>query len=400
MTAKDAIITDLLARGVENIIPSHQDLERLLASDKTINCYLGIDPTATRIHLGHAFSLRKLQHMVDLGHNVTFLIGSYTALVGDTSDKNDERPMLTLAQIEENIAQYKDLASKFLDFDKVNLVHNGDWLSKLSFKDVLELASNFSVNDFTSRELIRKRLDAGKRVSLPETLYPLMQGYDSYHLDTDIQFGGTDQTFNMQAGRTLNKRLRNKESFIVATGFLPGTDGRKMSKSWGNAIWLDDPAEEVFGKVMRVSDEVVHDYFVYGTSMPLDQISEHEAKLQQADPMELKKVLARQIVSELCGDNNVEAAEHHFVDTVQNKQASDDAIVATVTQATVTVQELTDVLILHNLVKSKSEARRLFEQKAVRFNDVPVSVDDSITLTGKDDVLRVGKRRFIKLQNN
>lgn len=388
-------INDLLTRGVENIISDKENLEKLLSSGKVLNCYLGIDPTATRIHLGHAFSLRKLQQMVELGHNVTFLIGSYTALVGDTSDKNDERPMLTLEQIEENFKAYKQLASKFLDFDKVTLVHNGEWLSKLTFKDVLELASNFSVNDFTSRELIRKRLDEGKRVSLPETLYPLMQGYDSYHLDTDIQFGGTDQTFNMQAGRTLIKRLRGKESFVVATGFLPGTDGRKMSKSWGNAIWLDDPADEVFGKVMRISDDVLGDYFIFGTNLPLQEVESQLARLATENPMEVKKVLARQIVRELCGEEAIASAEQHFVDTVQNKQAADD-IVEVRTASELSVVELTDILLENGLVESKSEARRLFEQGAIRNGDDSIGLDAHIAV-GEGIVLRVGKRRYIKL---
>ncbi len=392
----EQVIDDLLDRGVENIISDRESLRKRLLSGDKLNCYLGIDPTATRIHLGHAFPLRKLQQMVDLGHNVTFLIGSYTALVGDTSDKNDERPMLTMEQIEENFKEYKEQASKFLDFDKVNLVHNGDWLSKLTFKDVLELASNFSVNDFTSRELIRNRLDEGKRVSLPETLYPLMQGYDSYYMDTDIQFGGTDQTFNMQAGRTLNKRLRDKESFIVANGFLPGTDGRKMSKSWGNAIWMNDSADEVFGKVMRVSDDVVREYLEYGTNIPLEEVDKQMEELKD-QPMELKKVLARQIVRELCGENEIEAAENHFVATVQNKQASEDVTTVSANSPLSSAQ-LIDLFVENSLVGSKSEARRLFEQGAIR------NGDDQLTLDGQlefdtEATLRVGKRRYLKITN-
>lgn len=391
------IIKDIITRGVENVIPDTQSLEKLLQSGKQINCYLGIDPTATRIHLGHAFSLRKLQQMVELGHNVTFLIGSYTALVGDTSDKNDERPMLTMEQIEENFVAYKEQASKFLDFDKVTLVHNGDWLSKLTFKDVLELASNFSVNDFISRELIRGRLDAGKRVSLPETLYPLMQGYDSYHLDTDIQFGGTDQTFNMQAGRTLIKRKRDKESYVVATGFLPGTDGRKMSKSWGNAIWLDDPADEVFGKVMRISDDVIHEYFIFGTNLPLDQVATHEDELAETNPMELKKVLARQIVTELCGPDAVTDAEAHFVATVQLKHASDDVETVTLKTESLSTTDLIDLMIKHDFAASKSAAMRLIDQNAVRIDDEPIRAGATITLKSSQ-MLRVGKRRYLKIE--
>ena len=391
----EQIIDDLLDRGVENIISDRESLKQRLTSGDTLNCYLGIDPTATRIHLGHAFPLRKLQQMVELGHNVTFLIGSYTALVGDTSDKNDERPMLTMEQIEQNFTEYKEQASKYLDFDRVTLAYNGDWLSKLSFKDVLELAGNFSVNDFTSRELIRKRLDEGKRVSLPETLYPLMQGYDSYHMDTDIQFGGTDQTFNMQAGRTLNKRLRDKDSFIVANGFLPGTDGRKMSKSWDNAIWMNDPADEVFGKIMRVSDDVVRQYFEYATSLPMNEVDQKLAEMKD-QPMQLKKVLARQVVSELCGEDSVASAEEHFVATVQNKEAGNDVLTANI-GSPITGMQLVDIIVEHELAESKSQARRLIEQGAVRLDDETVHLLSKFEFSGSK-TLRVGKRRYLKLE--
>src|SRR3989339_567090 len=272
MANKDELIESLVTRGVENIIPGKEKLVELLTSGKTLNVYLGIDPTATRIHLGHAFPLRKLQILADLGHNVTFLIGDFTAKVGDTSDKEAERPILTDEQIEENFQTYKSQAAKFLDFSKVQVHHNSEWLSKLNFGDVLKLTRNFSLNDFISRELIKKRLTEGKPVSLPEVLYPIMQGYDSYFMDTDIQLGGTDQTFNMQAGRVLQKDLRGKESFIIANGFLEGTDGCKMSKTWGNAIWLTDEPNEMFGKVMSLKDELIIQYFTLATNTPLSEI--------------------------------------------------------------------------------------------------------------------------------
>lgn len=213
-------IEELLERGVANIIPGREALEKALRSEKKLNVYLGIDPTATRIHLGHAVPLRQLQAFAELGHNVTFLIGDFTALIGDTSDKDSERPVLTAEQIEENFQTYKSQAEKILDFSKVHVRHNSEWLKKLNFEEIVKLCQQFSVGDFISRELIRKRLDSGKRVALHEVLYPVMQGYDSYFMDTDIQLGGTDQTFNMQAGRTLQKNLREKESFVMANVFF------------------------------------------------------------------------------------------------------------------------------------------------------------------------------------
>lgn len=393
------IIEDILTRGVENIISDKEKLRTVLASGKKLNCYLGIDPTATRIHIGHAFPLRKLALMAQLGHNVTFLIGDFTAKIGDTSDKNDERPVLTDEEIKANFAEYKQQAEKLIDFSNITVVHNSEWLSKLTFGDVLELAGNFSVNDFTSRELIRDRLQAGKRVSLPETLYPLMQGYDSYHLETDIQFGGTDQTFNMQAGRTLNKRLRNKDSFIIANGFLPGTDGRKMSKSWGNGIWMNDEPADMFGKVMSVKDEFIADYFTYGTNMPLTEIEDIQQQLTNStNPMDIKKVLARTIVAELHGQDAVAAAEQHFVDTVQNKVASDEtAIHITVTQDSYTPEELISLLAEHTVIESKSAGRRLLEQNALRYNDETITAESRVTVDATK-TLRVGKRRYVVLE--
>ena len=226
-------IQETLTRGVANIIPGKEELEKILRSGKKLNVYLGIDPTATKIHLGHAIPLRKLQAFAELGHNVIFLIGDFTALIGDTSDKDSERPSLTSEQIEQNFKDYKKQAEKILDFSKVQIKHNSQWLKNLSFTETIRLTHHFSLGDFISRELIKKRLTEGKKVGLHEVLYPVMQGYDSYIMDTDLQLGGTDQTFNMQAGRTLQKNLRNKESFVLSNIFLTGTDGLKMSKTGG-----------------------------------------------------------------------------------------------------------------------------------------------------------------------
>src|SRR5580704_6823927 len=242
-------IEELLTRGVANIVPGKKELEDKLKSGEKLNIYLGIDPTSTNIHLGHAVALRKLQAFSELGHHVTFLISDFTALIGDTSDKDTERPVLTSEEIQQNFQTYRNQAEKIIDFSKIRVVYNSEWLRKLSFEDIIKLTQHFSVGDFVGRELIRKRLSENKRVGLHEFLYPVMQGYDSYFMDTDIQIGGTDQTFNMQAGRALQKDIRKKQSFIMTNVILEGTDGRKMSKSWGNAIWLDDTAEDMYAKV-------------------------------------------------------------------------------------------------------------------------------------------------------
>src|SRR3989344_7004202 len=275
-------IDEVLTRSVTNIIPSKKELEKLLRSGKKLNIYLGIDPTATKIHIGNSVPLRKLQSFVELGHTITFLIGDFTALIGDTSDKESERPILPYEKIKENFKTYKKQASKLVDFSKVKVEYNGTWLKKLTFTEVVKLCQIFSLNNFISRELIKKRLDEGKSIRLDEVLYPVMQGYDSYRMDTDIQIGGADQTFNMQAGRIVQKKLKDKESFVLVTGYLEGTDGRKMSKSWGNAIWLEDEPNEMFGKVMSIKDDLILNYFILATNTSPEEITKIEERLKHA----------------------------------------------------------------------------------------------------------------------
>ncbi|MCL6096454.1 MAG: tyrosine--tRNA ligase [Patescibacteria group bacterium] len=313
-------IEELLTRGVANIIPGKAELEKLLRSGKKLNVYLGIDPTATKIHLGHTVGLRKLQAFASLGHNVTFLIGDFTALIGDTSDKDAERPSLTSKEIGENFQTYKKQAEKVLDFSKVKIRYNSEWLKKLSYEEILKLNQHFSANDFLSRELIKKRISEGKRVGLHEFSYPVMQGYDSYFLDTDIQIGGTDQIFNMQAGRTLQKDLRHKESFVLTTPILEGPDGRKMSKSYGNAIWLDDTPNDMYAKAMAINDDLITQYFTLATNLPLDKISDYEKKLKSENPINIKKELAYLIVSELYDKKSADEAQEIFEKTVQRKE--------------------------------------------------------------------------------
>ena len=403
---KNKLIESFLTRGVENIIPGKKELEEVLNLDRSLNVYLGIDPTATKIHLGHAFPLRKLQILAELGHHVTFLIGDFTAKVGDTSDKETERPVLTDEQIKDNFETYKRQADKFLDFSKVELHYNSEWLSNLNFASVLELTGYFSLNDFISRELIKKRLTEGKRVSLPEVLYPIMQGYDSYHMDTDIQVGGTDQIFNMQAGRTLNKALRGKDSFILSNGFLPGTDGRKMSKTWGNAIWIEDTPEEVYGKVMSLSDDVIITYFEMGTNVDREFIDEAKKRLEGGEnPMVVKRELAKTIVSELCGEDKVALAEEHFRKTVVEKTASEDTPVIEMKEREVGVIQdlngkpgLANILVEAGLVDSKSEAKRLLDEGAIYIDDRRITKDqEKIELHDGENLLRVGKRKYLKL---
>ena len=392
------LIESFLTRGVENIVPNRQAIEKLLYSGKVLNVYMGIDPTATKIHLGHAFPLRKLQLLSELGHHVTFLIGDFTATVGDTSDKESERPMLTHEQIEENFQTYKRQAKKIIDLSKIETHFNSEWLSKLDFAAVLKLTRHFSLNEFISRELIKKRLSEGKSISLPEVLYPIMQGYDSMVMDTDIQIGGTDQIFNMQAGRTLIKDLKEKDSFIVANGFLPGTDGRKMSKTWGNAIWLEDSPEEIFGKVMSVSDDMIITFYTMGTNAPQSVIDDAKKRLESGEnPMNIKRELGRIIVKELCGKNEVEAAEEFFQKTVVEKKVDENAPQFSYVSSMISGASLSASAVTSGIVPSNSEFKNLLDQGAVYFNDQRIGKNDKLDFKSGENVVRVGKRKYIKI---
>jgi tyrosyl-tRNA synthetase len=385
-------IDKVLTRGVANIIPNRVELEKLLESGKKLNVYLGIDPTAPRIHLGHAVPLIKLQKFAELGHNVTLLIGDFTALIGDTSDKDTERPVLTKEQIEENFKTYKSQAEKILDFSRIQVKHNSEWLSKLGFEDVVRLTQKFSVGDFISRELIKKRLNEGGRIGLHEVLYPVMQGYDSYHLDTDIQIGGTDQTFNMQAGRTLQKLIRDKESYVLATEFLMGTDGRKMSKSWGNAIWLDDNPSEMYRKIMSINDDLIVTYFTLVTQTSNEEIEEIK-KLVEENPLDAKKKLAFEIVKYLNTEEEAKKAANEFEKTVQKKE-----VPAEIKEFDGTGKNLESILLESNLVGSRSDLKRLIKQSGIEVNGQKLELVNLEIEPENGMVVKVGKHKFLKIK--
>ncbi len=385
---------ELLTRGVANIIPGKKELKGKLDNGKKINVYLGIDPTSTKIHLGHAVALRKLNEFAKKGHNVTFLIGDFTALIGDTSDKETERPALTFDEITENFKTYKKQAEKILDFSLVKIKYNSQWLKPLTFEEILKLTQHFSAGDFIGRELIKKRLAEGKRVGLHELLYPVMQGYDSFMLDTDLQIGGTDQTFNMQSGRTIIKVRQGRESFILTTPILEGPDGRKMSKSWGNAIWLEDPPEEMYAKVMSINDDQIITYFDLATNLGIRKIKDFEQRLKKENPINIKKELARQIVSELHSPNDATKAQKKFETTVQKKEIPDNIKLFFFDLPELGIVE---ILIHTKLASSNSEAKRLIEQGGVAIDDVIIKHQDQIIEIGKQRLLRVGKRNFARI---
>jgi tyrosyl-tRNA synthetase len=388
---------EILTRGVANIIPNQAVLLGKIRAGKKLNIYLGIDPTSTRLHLGHAVTLRKLQQFADLGYNVTFLIGDFTALIGDTSDKESERPALTKEEVEENFKTYKKQAEKIINFSKIKIKYNSEWLKKLSFEDILKLMQHFSTGDFISRELIKKRLVEKKRVGLHELLYPVMQGYDSYMLDTDLQIGGTDQTFNMQAGRTLLKDLRNKDSFILTTPILVGGDGRKMSKSYGNAIWLDDSPSDKYAKIMAIPDNLIVQYFELGTNIDLSEIKKYEKSLKKENPINVKKKLSYEIVKELDGEKAANNAQKEFESVVQGRQISKDVLIVDINEDRYIDA---DLLVELGMASSKSDAKRLFEQNAVKLDGKRIESEEEQASNAFEGLLLTVGKKAVKLRVN
>jgi tyrosyl-tRNA synthetase len=378
-------IEELLTRGVANIIPGKDELEKVLRAGKPLNVYCGFDVTAPALHIGNSVPLRKLQQFVKLGHNVTFLIGDFTTLVGDTSDKDTERPVIPEDKIDEYWQTYSAQAGKILDLSRVTVRHNSEWLGKLTPKDFVKFMRRFSLNDFISRELIKNRLAAGNSVNLSEVIYPILQGYDSYFMDTDIQVGATDQTFNMQAGRILQKQLRNKDTFVISFEFLMGTDGRKMSKTWGNAIWLTDEPNDMYGQVMSLKDELINQYFLLATNLPLGQIP------HDTHPLDRKKQLAWQIVSELHGPEAAQSAQNHFASTIQQKEIPTSLPNFNFPGPI----PILDAIVATGLASSKSDARRLMDQGGIKINGQKVS--DYKLMIEKASVISAGARSHAKI---
>ena len=291
-----AKIEELLSRGVAEIV-DRTSLGSRLRAGKPLRIKLGIDPTSPHLHLGRSIALWKLRDFQELGHQVVLILGDFTGTIGDASDKDAERPVLDQATVDANLETYAAQAGKILDMSRVEVRRNSEWLDKVSYRELCRQADVFSVNDFVSREMVAKRLKEGKRVSLREVLYPLMQGYDSVAVRADVELGGTDQRFNMLAGRDLQRLYGQAPQDIVINALVPGTDGRKMSSSWGNTVNLDEKPREMFQKVMRLADGLVSTYFSVATRVPLAEVAAVLARLEAGEnPRDVKMDLAAEIV--------------------------------------------------------------------------------------------------------
>lgn len=379
----------LLHRGVAKVIPQKLAEEKL-AKGK-IRMYWGIDPTGANIHLGHAVPLRKMKQFCDAGHEVIFLVGSFTAMIGDPSGRDAMREPLTREQVEKNFQDYKAQASKILDFSKIQVRYNHEWLDELKFRDILGLAENFTVNQMIERDMFEKRLNEGKPIAVTEFLYPLMVGYDSVVLDVDCELGGTDQEFNMLAGRTLQKAFGKREKFIMTMKLLEGTDGRKMSKTYDNCIYLTDSAKDMFGKTLSIKDDLITMYMECCTDIPMEEIADVEKAMKKgANPKEFKVRLAKELVTMYHSKKDADAAEEEFNNVFAKGGVPDDMPEVQAQKG----ELLIDLLVRAKIVPSKSEARRLIEQKAVTMNDTLVEAHDVKAEAG---VTKVGKRKFVKV---
>ena len=370
--------------------------ERLLLG-RPLRVYCGYDPTATDLHLGHTITMRKLRQFQELGHEVTFLIGSYTALVGDPSDKNRARPVLTEEQVNENARSYSEQAFRVLDREKTVVRANGEWLSKLSLVDLIRLAQNFTVQQFLVRDNFAKRMQNGDPIFLHETFYALMQGYDACAMETDVQVGGTDQLFNIiVAGRKLQEALGQRPQVGIITGILPGTDGvQRMSKSTGNHIPVATTAEDMFGKLMSVPDTALGVYMRLVTrwSPAAVQVVEERIDSGALHPRDGKMQIAHEITAVFYGAEGAAQGQAHFERVFQRRELPDDMPLF----AAVAGAKLVDFVVSAGLVPTKSEARRLIKQGGIKLGGVAVADTEMLLQITEATVIQVGKRKFARL---
>lgn len=386
-------IETLLTRSVVEIIPSDESLRKLLLSGERLRIKLGIDPTSPNIHIGRAVALLKLRDFQNLGHTVVFIIGDATGVIGDTSDKESERPMLSRADVEKNLIEYVSQAKKILDPNLLEVRRNSEWLLKLDYSAIGDQADAFSVADFISRDNIKRRLDGGKRVSLREVLYPLMQGYDSVAIKADVELGGTDQRFNLLAGRVLQGKAGQPPQHIVMSELILGTDGRKMSSSWGNTINLNDAPQDMFGKVMSIPDSLIETYFVHCTRVSLNVVKNILTK----SPRDSKFDLALEIVRMYHGDIESNKAGERFVSVFSKGEISEeDATPALFGEG----QTYADALVHAGLVASRTELRRLVSAGAVTSVATGEAITDMNNKPIEGEILRIGKRRIAKMIKN
>ena len=373
-----------------------RELRERLAEGRPLRVYCGYDPTSVDLHLGHTLTMRKMRAFQDLGHEVTFLIGNFTGLVGDPSDKDKTRPMLTPEQLAANAETYAEQAFRILDRDRTDIRYNADWLGELRFGEVVRLASNFTVAQFLERDNFARRRERGDPIYVSEFMYALMQAYDAVALETDVQVGGSEQLFNLMAGRVLQREHGQRPQIVVTLPILVGTDGRlRMSKSTGNYIGIDESPNEMFGKVMSVPDSAMRDYFTLLTDLDPVEIGELHGAVEAGSmaAIDAKKRLAVEVTAGLYPRAEAEDAQRYFESTFQRRQTPTE--MQEVALADGDEGRLDHVLVSAGAVQSGAEARRMVQQGAVRINGERAEAFDAPVQAG--DEVRVGRRRFLRV---
>ncbi|MDP3043563.1 MAG: tyrosine--tRNA ligase [bacterium] len=393
-------INELLTRGVEAIYPTADALRKKLMSGERLRIYQGFDPSGPYLHVGHAIGIRALRILQELGHEVIFLVGDYTAKVGDP-DKDSTRAILSDEIIKKNMAGWKKQAAQLIDFEGKNPVRferNYQWLSKLKLNDLIKLMSQMTVPQMLARDLFKKRMEEGKDIYLQEFIYPLMQGYDSVAMKVDMEIGGADQTFNMLVGRDLVKSYLNKEKFVRTNKMMDAPDGRTMSKTKGNGINLSDSAEDMYGKAMSYPDSAILSGLELLTDVSMDVIKNIEKSLKDGEnPMQYKKMMAFEIIKTIKGAKAAQKAEDYFIKIVQKKELPEEIETYNLKFETCDIVEL---LIKTKLASSKSEARRLIEQGGIKVDgEVVKAISREIKITKEGVLLQRGKRKFIRITN-
>ena len=393
------VMRRVLRRGVSEIIVESEFVERLQGG-RPLRLKMGFDPSATDIHLGHAVGLRKLRQLQDLGHKVVLIVGDWTAQIGDPSGRSATRPMLTAEKVRENAATYMAQFFKIVDRDRTETRWQSEWFGDFSLTDVIRLTSRFTVAQFLARDDFASRFKANQPIAITELLYPLLQAYDSVAIESDVEFGGTDQMFNLLVGRDLQGMMGQTPQQCFLMPLLPGTDGvQKMSKSLGNYIGIDEPANEIYGKTMSLPDSQILPYSEYLTDVVDDEIEEMRLALDggAVNPMELKKRLARELVAQFHDVEAAREAERHFERTVQGGGEPEDLPEHALPPAeTLAGMRLSRLLVDAGLAGSAGEARRLISQGAVQIDGERVS-DDSAAGVKAGVVLRAGRRRYVRL---
>jgi len=390
---------EVIKSGVEELISEEELIKKLERCEKTgkpLRVKQGFDPTAPDIHLGHTVGLRKLKQFQDLGHTVVLIIGDYTGMVGDPSGKSETRPRLTYEQVMENAKTYEKQFFKILDRDRAEVRYNGEWFSKMSFSDVMDLAARFTVARLLERDDFSNRYKEGKPISLHEFFYPLMQGFDSVAIQADVEIGATEQKFNLVAARQIQREYGQEPQVILTLPVLEGIDGtQRMSKTLGNYVGIDEPPDEMFGKVMSIPDELILKYFTLVTDYSVEQLKDVKKRLDDpaVNPMEIKKELARTIVSMYHSEEAALEAQKKFEKVFSEREIPEDIPVVVLKDDSF---ELVKALADNGVVSSRSEARRLIIQGAVRVDKQKVSDINYRFVKGKEYIVKVGKRRFVK----